>query len=440
MAIDPDKMRRMRAEKARQRQQQAANRKKLFIRLAIAAVILTLCGFLIFSMKKPESSSQKETQPSVTETTAPEESTEPTFPVPSSETLPPESDPTQPTGTDTIHLAFAGDLNVTDRVAASGGDSRFSDTFMDVAHLFADADLAALNFEGNLCGEPYGTETRSAPQDMMNALSRAGVDFIQLANSYSIFNGTSGLRSTITGVRSAGMEPLGTYAEQKDFEAGKGYVIREVQGIRIAFTAFTKGMDGMALPEGSEHCVNVLYTDYDSAYQKVDTEGITQVLKAIEEEKPDLVVAMLHWGSEFNDTISKSQKQIVELMQANGVDAIIGSHSHYVQKIEYDQTTGKLVAYSLGDFCGDARRAGSEYSIILNIEVTRNNATGEVKISGYSYTPTFSVVEQGKPVRVMRIKEAIEAYEGSYISRVSEGTYNKMQYALGRIDARVHSD
>ena len=103
MAIDPDKMRRMRAEKARQRQQQAANRKKLFIRLAIAAVILISCGILIFAVKKPGEISQQDTQPSPTETTAPVESTEPTFPVPSSEELPPESDPTQPTGTDTIH-------------------------------------------------------------------------------------------------------------------------------------------------------------------------------------------------------------------------------------------------------------------------------------------------------------------------------------------------
>ena len=93
--------------------------------------------------------------------------------------------------------------------------------------------------------------------------------------------------------------------------------------------------------------MNVLYSDYDSAYQVVDTEGITAVISAAKKEKPDLIVAMLHWGSEFNDTISKSQESIVDLMQSCGVDAIIGTHSHYVQKVTYDPDSGKLVAFSL---------------------------------------------------------------------------------------------
>ena len=76
------------------------------------------------------------------------------------------------------------------------------------------------------------------------------------------------------------MEPLGTYASTEDFRKSGGYLIREVQGIRIAFVAFTKGMDGMGLPAGSEDCVNLLYEDYNSTYQTVDTEGITAILKA----------------------------------------------------------------------------------------------------------------------------------------------------------------
>lgn len=427
MALDPEELRKKRADKERIRK---LRKRKLLIRLAIAAVILIGCGMLIFLLPSPASHTSPATEPPASQasvqTAAPPESSLP------NETLPPAT---------TIHLAFGGDLNVTDSTVAAGGtEYNYKSTFQDVAALFADADVAALNLEGNLCGAPYGTDTKSAPQGLMESLSNAGVDMIQLANSYSIFSGTSGLFSTIDGVRAAGMEPLGVTKAQEDNLPRKGYTIVEVQGIRIAFVAFTKGMDGMTLPEGSENCVNLLYKDYDSTYQKVDTEGITQVLGAIEKEKPDLTIAMLHWGSEFNDTISKSQEKIAKLMLQNGVDAIIGTHSHYVQKISYDRAQGTLVAYSLGDFFGDADRSGSEYSIVLNLEVTRDNATGETKISGYSFTPIFTITSSDEPSRVVRIPEAMAAYEGGYLDSVTKEVYESMKYAAGRIEERITSD
>ena len=201
--------------------------------------------------------------------------------------------------------------------------------------------------------------------------------------------------------------------------------------------AFTKGMDGMALPAGSENCVNVLYEDYDSTYQNVDTQKITKILEAVEAEKPDITVAFLHWGSEYNNTISASQTQIAKLLQQLGVDAIIGTHSHYVQKMEQDPQTGNFIAYSLGDFFGDAQRSGTEYSVILDLEITRDNATGVTKVTDYTYTPIFTVTEKDDPVKVVRIEQAMLAYQENYIDRVSQQNYEAMEYALGRITARV---
>ena len=335
-----------------------------------------------------------------------------------------------------IHLVAAGDVNVTDAIVASGGaEFDYTDTFLDVAHLLADGDITVLNFEGNLIGAPYGDLTKSAPQSMMEALRRAGVDFVQLANSYSINQGISGLQATIKSVKEAGMEPLGVYADERAYKAGKGYTVREVQGVKIAFVAFTKGMDGTTLPLGSEHCVNVLYEDYDSTYQEIDREAIDEVLDAVEAEKPDLTVAMLHWGSEYNDTVSKTQKSVVSILQERGVDAIIGTHPHYVQQMTYDPETGYFVAYSLGDFISNGTRAGTEYSVVLKLEITKSG--NQTKITGYSYTPIFTVAEKGKPLRCLRINETMAAYDSNYIKRINESTYNSMAYALTRIEERI---
>ena len=337
-----------------------------------------------------------------------------------------------------IRLAAAGDLNINDATVASGGDGYNSGpAFQDVLHLLGDADITVMNLEGNIVGAPYGTADRSAPMQMLTALNEAGVDLIQLANSYSIYNGITGLSRTIDGVRAAGMEPIGAYATEADFQRSGGYTICEVQGVRIAFIAFTKGMDGMTMPEGSENCVNLLYKDYDSTYKSVDTAKINKILDAAQREKPDLTVVMLHWGSEYNDTISTSQNQILNLLQERNVDAIIGTHPHYVQQMVFDKEKGTFLAYSLGDFFSDGTRSGTEYSVILELEITKDEITGDTKITDYSYTPIFSVAEEGKPMRVMRIEQARSAYEAGFINAIGEPVYDKMGYALSRIEARI---
>ncbi len=340
-----------------------------------------------------------------------------------------------------IHFVAGGDLNITDKVIASGateGGYDFSELFLDVMPVLSGGDLTVLNFEGNLYGEPYGSLHNSAPKALVTALQKAGVDILQTANSKSVTNGILGLNATLQAIRDAKLQPVGTYADTAEFEKYQGFIIREVQGIRIAITAFTKGMDGRGLPLGSESCVNLLYTDYNSTYQKVDEEGIRSVLSDIAAQKPDLTIALLHWGSEFNDQISSSQNTICDLMAAGGVDAIIGTHPHYVQEMDYYKDTGMFVAYSLGDFCGDGDKAGTNYSVLLDLEITRDGATGQVWITDYSYTPVFLYENQEGVVRLLRIREAMAAYENSALDAVPKEIYDKMAAALKRIEARVN--
>jgi len=401
MALDSEQLRRHRRERANRQKAARGRRRKVFLGLGAAVIIVAVCCVLIFSRK-------------------------------------PEKEPAGSGKTTTIHFAAAGDLNITDGVVESGGSRYdYEKVFMDVAHLLADADVAALNFEGNVCGEPYGAD--SAPQSLLQALDAAGVDLLQLANSFSIHRGLYGLATTVDAIRASGMEPVGAYASQEEAAAGKGYVILNVKGIRIGVTAFTKGLNESAtVPPNGVGCVNLLYKDYDSVYQEVDTEGISRVLDSLNREEPDIVIAMLHWGSPYVDTISNTQKKIISLMQEKGVDAIIGTHPHYVQQMVYDADKGTFLAYSLGDFYGgDAKKSGTEYSVILDLAITKNHDTGETKITGYSYTPIFTVRQDGLPVKVVRIKETMEAYEAGYIDRVSRETYDAMAYALDRIEARV---
>lgn len=403
------------------REQQKLMRRKLLLGIVAAVVIVGLC-LLVTALVRHTA---EDDPPEVQSTPAPTQPTEP-------ETV--------------ITVAFGGDLNVTDRVVASGASEQgydYTDVFMDVAPLLAGADTAVLNFEGNLCGGTYGTSGTRAPIELAQALSAAGVDLVQMANSCSLNNGLIGLNDTLSNLRSAGLEPVGAFSSEEEFQQQKGFTLRSIQGVKVAFVAFTKGMNDLGLPAGSENQVNLLYKDYTSTYQNVDTEGIKEILDSVALEQPDVTVALLHWGSEYNSQISDSQKRIVELLQDNGVDAIVGTHSHYVQQVEYDPEEGTVVAYSLGDFLGDADRTGTNYSLVLELEITKNNLTGDAKISNVSCTPIYTVTQENDgqaTMRLLRIEPAIAAYEANSIGKVSQQTYTNMKAALSKILSRTEAE
>ena len=434
MALDHEEMDRRRQRREEARKKQKRQQRRLVFLLVLAGLVLIGCGVVIYRIAAQSPKSQPVSSIDATEAT--EASTEATEPTSGRQVKDPVTK---------IHIRAVGDLNITNSVVDSGIVATgydYTRALQDVAAELGAADVTVMNIEGNFCGEPYGTETASAPQELLTYLKKAGVDLIQMANSYSIQNGLIGLSSTLNAIRSAGMEPLGAYATVNDFKKTKGYTICDVQGIKVAFVAFTKGVGGMGMPAGSEQCVNLLYEDYDQMYRTVNKKGITQILKDVQAEKPDLVVAMLHWGSVNNDEISKTQTQIVNLMQKNGVDIIIGTHPHLVQKIELNEKTGKLVAYSLGDFYGDATLGGSNYSIILDIEVTKDSDLKTTKVTDFSYIPIYTLKEsEGDGYRrVVRIREAMSAYEGNYVDKVSKSCYDQMAYSLTRIEARIKGE
>ena len=419
-----NKQRRREAERRRRHGRSARPWGRYLTVALVAAVALLVTGVLIFR------GLSRDPEPQLSGSTPAPSQTKPTEP----------PRPTEPTTQ--IQLTFGGDLVVNDRVVAAGendGHFDYSNLFMDIAPVLSAADAAGINFEGNAYGTPYGTDTSSAPPELLKALSHAGVDFIQVSNTCTVKNGILGLGATLWEIRTAGMTPVGGYSEQQQAEQEQGYTICDIGGIRVALVGYTKGFDGLSLPPSGQWCANLLYTDYSTGYQVVAEKAIKATLQSIQDQKPDLTVALLHWGSTYNDIISTSQKRIEKIMLENGVDAIIGTHPHYVQQVKYNREAGTVVAYSLGDLFSGGEVNGSHYSILLQLQVTRDNVTGETKITGCDYVPIYTLTPErdGEAMRLVRIDAAIAQYESSHIHRVSAAAYQNMKYALERIRSRV---
>lgn len=341
---------------------------------------------------------------------------------------------------ETATLTAVGDITIDEGLLHSAeqtdGTYDFTSAFLNVAGLLAAADLTVGNLELTFSGEPYGKTGCSAPSSLANTLKTLGFDILQTANSKSLDGGMSGLSSTISTVRSSGMFPLGTYASQAERDSSGDVLVMEVGSIRIAFLAFTKGFDGMSIPSGSDYCANVLYTDYDTKYSEVDTDAIGQAVAAAKAQSPDVIIAMVHWGSEFNTAVSETQAAIATLMFENGVDVILGSHSHLVGSMEQKivtRTDGTekevLLCNSLGNFLSSETRDNAQESLVLNLEFSKNSLTGETTISGVNYIPVYlagSEETASGRFEILDVYQSLSLYDSAYLDRVSDAVYEKL--------------
>ena len=300
------------------------------------------------------------------------------------------------------------------------GSYNFDDCFKAVSAYTMGADLTVGNLELNFCGTPYsGYPNFKAPETLAASLAGIGFDLVQTANTYSIQNGMLGLQSTIHYLDAAKIGHVGTYATEDEKKENGGVIVEDMNGIKVAFIAFTKGVNNVSLPTGAEFAVNLLYTDYSSNYTQVDESAILNQIDAAKALSPDVIVAMLHWGGEGDLAPSDTQTKIKDLMFQNGVDVILGSHSHLVgpmqeETVKTEDGTEKtcFVAYSLGNFISGKNTDGYNESCVLNLQFTKDGETGETTISKISYLPTY-ILDSGTSAeiefQVLPIRSAISS-------------------------------
>lgn len=360
-------------------------------------------------------------------------------------------EPVTPTVPDTkISLSAVGDIMVYDEQIADAkqedGTYSFANSFSAISAFTSFADFTVGNLEVNFVGtnDYRGKGVWNAPEVLAEDLKNIGFDILQTANTYSINNGINGLTNTIKFLDAAGIDHVGTYIETAEKTDGGGVIVKEKNGIKIAFVAFTKGLNGYTLPAGSEYCVDLLYTDYDKNYSNVNEPAVLERLDAAKSHDPDIIVAMVHWGAEYELETSASQEEITDLLLKNGVDVILGTHSHVVGPMEtrtVTTTDGEekecFIAYSLGNFFSYMPdKDFTMESAVLNLEFTKSGATGDTTISSINYLPIY-ILDRGEEAEtrfeVLPIRPAIE-------SSLFEDQKQEMLDAIDNLKTNTASD
>ena len=144
-----------------------------------------------------------------------------------------------------------------------------------------------------------------------------------------------GLSYTVSALKRAGISPFG-------LNSGRGQtpVVRNVRGFNIAFLAYTDVLNSPGL-KGVAYVRPNVRSDLDRMATGISTAR----------RSSDLVVVMLHAGTQYSFTIDSGQKALARTAADAGADLIVGAHPHVGQGMEILQAGGRSVpvAYSLGN-------------------------------------------------------------------------------------------
>lgn len=245
----------------------------------------------------------------------------------------------------TISLLFTGDV-LLDRGVRPVAERRGVEwLFAGVSEQFKAADAVVINLECPLTDiyTPlnkryiFRADTRWA-KDLRNV----GVTHAALANNHTNDQNYQGLESTKQTLENADIVPLGLMNRENE-ESGHLIIPSSIKKGNITVALYNAVLFPL------ENWTNSKYR-----LSPVQANAVT-LAKSISEYKkkhPDhRIVAILHWGSEFQTSPSLKQQLSARMLLSAGADVIIGHHPHVIQPMKY--IDGHPVCFSLGNFVFD---------------------------------------------------------------------------------------
>lgn len=345
----------------------------------------------------------------------------------------------------TIHMSAFGDTmchltNIKNAYDSSSKNYDFSNVFKNIRKYTENADITIGNLETTFAGNSRGYTgypTFNAPEILGQNLKDIGVDVLTTANNHCMDKGNSGLVSTLNFLDNYGIAHTGTARNENEQNT---ILIKDVNGIKIAFLSYTYGTNGITIPSDKPYSVNL-----------IDKELIKKHIASAKEQNVDVICVSMHWGIEYKLKPNSTQKELANFLFDNGVDIILGSHPHVLEPMEKrtitlnDGTTKDgFVIYSLGNFVSGQIYANTKSTVILDIQITKNSE-GKISIDSVKYTPVY-LYDKGATSKsrtrytLIDINQAIKDYESGKDNSISKTLYDTLKDELSNITKTVGNE
>jgi poly-gamma-glutamate capsule biosynthesis protein CapA/YwtB (metallophosphatase superfamily) len=211
--------------------------------------------------------------------------------------------------------------------------------FGPIASLLRSADLTVVNLETAVTTggmpQPKNYHFRTTPL-AFTALADAGIDIANMANNHVLDYGRVGLADTLAAASNAHFPVLGI--GNNAAAAWKPYLVT-VRGVRIAF---------LGVSQVAELASSWVATAHRSG--EANSINLRRTLAAVRAAKKiaDVVVVIMHWGTEGEACADPNQLALAPKLAAAGATIIVGSHAHMLQGSGWLGHT--FVAYGMANF------------------------------------------------------------------------------------------
>ncbi len=288
----------------------------------------------------------------------------------------------------TITLAAVGDLLIHDRVyneAKTEDGYDFMPMIESMKPYIEEATVSFANQETMIGGEEIGLSSYpsfNSPKEVGDAVQEMGFDIVSIANNHTLDRGEEAILSAIDHWNTLDIPYVGAYESAEDAQEIR--VIETEEGISLAFVAYTYGTNGIPVPAGKDHLVNLIDRGKIAA-------DIAEAKKLA-----DVVVTSLHFGEEYEIMPNDAQKDLVQFVTNEGADIILGHHPHVLQPV--DRVEGKdghvaFVVYSLGNFFSGQRDFEKQTGGMLQLQITKEPHTGNIQVHSPSFLMTYVTAE-----------------------------------------------
>jgi len=278
-------------------------------------------------------------------------------------------EPEDPIKTYTAKLIATGDGLVHSTVYKAAYNSStstydFANMLTYTKELLEDYDIKYYNQETIFDDtESYGGYPRfNTPSGFGTSMIEAGFNVVSLATNHSMDRGADSAKRSTSWWKS--QEGILTNGMATSEDERTNYQIMEANGITYTMLSYTYGTNGLGASELSKepYLVNL----YNEELVKADIEAVR--------DKVDVLIVAMHWGNEYQQNASDKQREQAKFLAENGVDIVLGTHSHCIQPWEMIDDT--VVFYSFGNFISN--QMGAEQALVRKVGVIGMFATLDI--------------------------------------------------------------
>jgi poly-gamma-glutamate synthesis protein (capsule biosynthesis protein) len=251
--------------------------------------------------------------------------------------------PTRQAQKERISVVLGGDVLVRNGLAELFQKRGSAFLFSELRSVLEKADVVFANLECPLTTAEDRNASKDptlpflkAPVTLAEALAKAPISVVSLANNHTMDFGERGLRDTMDALRGAGVAWVGAGLDET---AARTAVIRKVKGWRIGFLAYAASdYAGKSTPGCAPAREDVMLRD----------------VKRLRAECDRLFVSV-HQGVVYSDIPVGDHVRMYRKLVDAGADVVFGHHPHVTQGFE--RRGDGWIFYSLGSIIFDLTRA-----------------------------------------------------------------------------------